>query len=85
MINMSKDFSSLANCATKWTKSAAECYFIGCNCDKCYIRKVIESKCVMRKVVLELVKKYGVPSEKLIEGNGDVPQEEEQERYFIYS
>ena len=48
----------------KWSNTAKECYAIGCQCKKCTLPKRIESdfKCGMKPVVLELVKKYGVPN-----------------------
>lgn len=47
----------------KWSKTAIECYEIGCQCKKCDLPKKIESefKCGMKTVVLELVKKFGAP------------------------
>lgn len=52
----------------KWTKSAADCYFMGCVCSKCFIYKVIFSKrsykCMMKNTVIELVRQIGKPKEK---------------------
>ena len=47
----------------RWTKSAVECYKIGCVCSKCDIPKKKEDngKCQMKPYVLELVKKFGAP------------------------
>lgn len=51
----------------RWTKSAIECYNLGCNCSKCHLPLLYEElkhHCRMKKVVFELVKKYGIPEEK---------------------
>lgn len=48
--------------ANKWTISAAECYFNGCNCKTCDIPLILETKCVMKKTVFELVRKFGKPN-----------------------
>ena len=45
----------------KWTIQAAECYEYGCNCKICPLRFILETKCVMKKTVIELVKKFGAP------------------------
>lgn len=58
----------------RWTRSAIECYKIGCVCSKCYIPKLLESlkKCNMKPYVLESVKIFGKPDEKrLREDNGN--------------
>ena len=47
----------------KWTQSSIDCYKIGCNCSKCNIKKIINTKCYMKQVVIELVKKFGAPKE----------------------
>ncbi len=52
-----------------WTPSAIDCYLIGCNCSKCNLYKVYFShslfSCRMKEVVIELVRKNGIPEEKL--------------------
>jgi len=45
----------------EWTQSSIYCYKIGCNCQKCDIYEIMETKCQMKRVVLELVKLYGPP------------------------
>lgn len=49
----------------KWTPTAADCYFIGCNCSKCNLYKVYffnsNFKCRMKETVIELVRKNGKP------------------------
>ena len=51
-----------------WTKSAIDCYSIGCVCSKCYLYKVFFSKknykCKMKAAVIELIKNIGVPDKK---------------------
>ena len=48
----------------KWTKTAIECYTIGCDCSKCEINNLITNKCLMKYTVLELVKTIGAPQIK---------------------
>lgn len=48
----------------KWTDDAIECYSIGCNCSKCEFKKQLSTKCRLKFVVLELVKKLGAPKIK---------------------
>lgn len=45
----------------RWTKAAIECYKIGCNCSKCYMKNILENKCEMKYSVIELIKKIGAP------------------------
>lgn len=63
--------------AKRWTLTAAQCYQIGCNCEKCYLPEILETKCVMRKTVIELVKKFGAPD---IEKN----KQEQQQGFTKY-
>lgn len=47
-----------------WSEQAKDCYFNGCRCSKCLIPEISETlkgKCVMKNVVLELVKRFGAP------------------------
>lgn len=44
-----------------WTKSAIECYEIGCRCSICKLRRIIESKCVMKETVITIVRNIGKP------------------------
>lgn len=46
-----------------WTDASKFCYRRGCNCRGCYMREIIESPCLMKKTVLRLVAKLGVPSD----------------------
>lgn len=54
--------------ARQWTEGAIYCYKRGCNCQGCYIKELLESKCLMKRAVLELVRKFGKPPEN--EENG---------------
>ena len=48
-----------------WSLTAIDCYKRGCICEGCLIQELITSgKCQMKKSVLWLVKKYGMPTEK---------------------
>lgn len=46
----------------RWVPLSIYCYKIGCNCSICDINKIIESKCRMKQVVIELVRKFGAPN-----------------------
>ena len=48
-----------------WTPSAVDCYERGCICEGCPIFLIIETECVMKITVLELVKTLGKPPEKV--------------------
>ena len=48
----------------RWAQSAIECYSIGCNCSKCYLREILHGKCKMKGAVLELVRRFGKPQVK---------------------
>lgn len=63
--------------ANKWTLSAAECYLKGCNCSTCNLATFLETKCVMKKVVFELVRKFGAPDIEKI-------KQEQQEGFTKY-
>lgn len=47
-----------------WTRTAIECYERGCVCHKCPVQNILSQKCKMKVSVLELVKKFGKPSNK---------------------
>lgn len=49
----------------RWTKSAIECYKIGCKCSICNMPQIKETKekCGMKAVVLELVRRFGAPKD----------------------
>ena len=59
------DLGLFCNYELHWTPTAKECYKAGCWCSKCPIHDLREqkTKCHMKAVVLELVKKFGVPEE----------------------
>ena len=56
-----------------WTKSAVDCYRIGCNCAKCKLARILESKCMMKKTVMTLVKSIGAPPNAEINETMDIP------------
>ncbi|MBQ8635321.1 hypothetical protein IJ425_04120 [bacterium] len=47
--------------ANRWTLTAAECYSNGCNCSTCDMPLMLETKCQMKRIVFELVRKFGAP------------------------
>ena len=49
---------------TQWTLTAIECYKLGCDCEKCDLPSILETKCVMKYAVFQLVRKFGIPAEK---------------------
>lgn len=53
--------NSFKNYKYKWTSAAIDCFKIGCNCKKCSISEIMQTRCKMKEIVLELVKKYGAP------------------------
>ena len=57
-----------ATALRKWTASAIYCYKIGCNCSKCYIPDIMETHCMMKFCVIELVKKFGKPKFNKVKG-----------------
>lgn len=50
-----------------WTRTAFDCYLIGCTCHKCNLNKIYflenDFKCKMKDTVIELVRKHGIPKE----------------------
>lgn len=44
-----------------WTPQAIDCYNRGCNCSGCIMPKIMESECLMKITVIELIKKIGKP------------------------
>lgn len=47
--------------AARWTDGAIFCYKRGCRCEGCYVAELGSFKCVMKRTVIELVRKYGAP------------------------
>ena len=49
----------------KWTKTAIECYELGCVCANCTLYKFFfypqKIKCRMKETVIELVRQLGIP------------------------
>lgn len=52
--------------AAMWTEDSRYCYRIGCQCDKCNMRKIYNIPCRMKEAVFELVKKFGAPPDKYL-------------------
>lgn len=53
----------------RWTRLAKDCYSIGCNCNNCKFHSIVENlestnKCLVKGHVIELVRKFGIPTEK---------------------
>ena len=52
-------------CFDYWTIEAFDCYSRGCDCSKCRLPELLETlspySCSMKCVVLELVRRHGVP------------------------
>ena len=50
-----------------WTRSAIDCYEIGCCCSKCFLYETYFKngvhKCMMKNTVIELVRKFGAPQD----------------------
>ena len=57
--------SSRETLSKHWTPTAIDCYLLGCSCQKCYLFKQYffnkNYKCKMKDIVIELVRKFGVP------------------------
>lgn len=45
----------------RWTNAAIYCYERGCRCANCIYYEIIGKRCQMKKTVIELVKKLGIP------------------------
>lgn len=57
-----------------WTLQALECYKLKANCENCPITKAHYSfKCQMKQIVEILLKTKGLPDEKEILGNAQMP------------
>lgn len=46
----------------RWTYSAINCYLNYCDCSKCNIPKITETRCQMRYAVKQLIKEIGLPT-----------------------
>lgn len=51
----------------RWTKTAVECYQIGCICKNCSLYEILGEHCMCKGAVLELVRTIGIPGEGNIE------------------
>lgn len=45
----------------RWTRSAIECYQIGCVCKNCSLFEIMGYQCKMKGAVIELVRTIGIP------------------------
>ena len=66
MIKVDNDLGQIPE-QNRWTRQAALCYYLGFNCNKCDLPEDIIKICHMKPVVLELVRKFGKPPEKLLD------------------
>lgn len=57
-----KQIKQTSKILSKWTEQAIECYKLRCNCSLCQIKNIMESRCEMKNIVVELVKKHGAPN-----------------------
>lgn len=49
--------------ASAWTQGSIDCYKRGCNCNGCYVKDMLETRCDMKRAVMELIRKFGLPPE----------------------
>lgn len=47
-----------------WTESSIECFRRNCRCEGCLIKDIMETRCDMKRAVIELIRRYGIPPEK---------------------
>ena len=68
-MNYKNNVSCSETSSKMWTRSALDCYLIGCICSKCYLYKVFFSKrkykCRMKEAVIKLVRQIGVPKNRI--------------------
>lgn len=48
-----------------WTPSALDCYFRRCRCKGCPLFEILETPCLMKYTVIQIIKKQGKPSENI--------------------
>ena len=60
-----KTNDNISHICTQWTQLAKDCYLRGCRCEGCLINMNLETHCLMKNSVIELVKKFGAPPEKI--------------------
>ena len=63
---------------TQWTPTSRECYEIGCCCSNCLLYIILGKECRMKQSVLELVRKFGVPQDKMKKVNERILAEQEE-------
>lgn len=49
----------------RWTRSAVECYKLGCVCHKCFLYEIMGDRCRMKNAVIDLVRRFGRPLKEL--------------------
>lgn len=64
-INNSKTFARF------WTETSIDCYRRGCRCEGCYLKDTLETPCMMKFAVIDLVTKFGAPKEEENELTGN--------------
>lgn len=47
-----------------WTEDAINCYELNCKCEKCFLRKTLETTCIMWLTVENNLKTIGKPTEE---------------------
>lgn len=62
----------------RWTRQAAECYYLGCVCEKCSIPEDFKEKCHMKASVLELVRLEKEMPEDFKRERNDIINEDEE-------
>lgn len=50
--------------ASAWTTGAIDCYKRNCRCEGCLMQEILETPCTMKIAVIELIRKFGIPSDK---------------------
>lgn len=65
------------NYVKQWTKAAIDCYNRGCVCRGCPMSK-LETRCIMKGSVIELVRKFGAPQDKVKKIDERILKEQEE-------
>lgn len=65
------------NYVKQWTKTAIECYQRGCVCKGCPMSN-LETPCRMKGSVIELVRKFGAPQDKVKKIDERILEEQEE-------
>ena len=70
------------NYVKHWTKAAIDCYNRGCVCRGCPMSK-LETGCRMKGSVIELVRKFGAPQDKIKKVHERILKEQEEIIRFV--